>query len=249
MSSPIAINISNLTKHYLKEQNVALNNLNLEIVRGEVFGLLGPNGAGKTTLFSILCGLVKMNSGKVEIEGNDIITQMERIKKIIGIVPQDIALYPTLSAVENLQYFCRMHGIRKSEITSLIKWNLSLFGLLGVGKKPIEKYSGGMKRSINLIAGLLHDPGILLLDEPTVGLDVQNKRKIMSHLKDLNKKKQTTILYTSHDLEQAEIFCDRVGILNEGQLLIVGRPAELRNHFQAGSLEEVFVKVTQDQCR
>ncbi|MCL4135516.1 UNVERIFIED_CONTAM: hypothetical protein GTU68_046387 [Idotea baltica] len=239
-----SISISHLSKKYLANDNHALKDLSLEIQKGEIFGILGPNGAGKTTLFSILCGILPSTKGEVDICGYSLKKNLSTIKQLFGIVPQDIALYPALSGKNNLMYIGRMYGMRGKELKNRVDRYLSLFGLEENRNQFVKHYSGGMKRRINLIGGLLHKPEVVLLDEPTVGVDVQTRNSIMGHLKTVNEMEQTTILYTSHYMEQAQMFCDRVGILENGKLLRMGTPKELITEEGVENLEEVFLKLT-----
>jgi len=244
MSSDYSISIQHLSKSYGSDSKLALSDLSLDIEHGEIFGFLGPNGAGKTTFFSILCGLFPPSSGSVHMFGLDLDSQLDSVKKIIGVVPQDIALYPSLSGVDNLMYIGRMYGVKDKELKEKIDTFLSIFGFEDNRHKEVKTYSGGMKRKINLLGGLLHDPKILLLDEPTVGMDVQTRSSIMQYLKDLNEEKKMTIIYTSHYLEQAELLCDRIAIIDEGEILRLGSPRSMIMEEQKGNLEEVFLKLT-----
>jgi len=203
MSGNPIIEIRELTKFYKGTDEPAINNISLDIFNGEIFGLLGPNGAGKTTTIFILCGLFAPTTGNVKINGLDIRTDLDQVKQIIGVVPQDVALYPTLTALENLRFFGNMFGLRGKELDDRIFQKLQFFGLEKYARKRVDKYSGGMKRRVNLIAGLLHEPKILFLDEPTVGIDVQSRIVILDYLKEINKA-GTTIIYTSHYMEEAE---------------------------------------------
>ncbi len=174
------IKIESLSKKYKEADQYSLNDVSLDINEGEVFGLLGPNGAGKTTLISMLCGLVKPTSGHFTINGLDYQHHSSKIKKIIGVVPQEYALYPTLTARENLHYFGSMYGLKGSDLKDKVIETLDLLGLLKFADKPVGTFSGGMKRRVNLIAGILHNPKVLFLDEPTVGVDVQSKNACVS---------------------------------------------------------------------
>ncbi|MGQ0827155.1 MAG: ABC transporter ATP-binding protein [Bacteroidota bacterium] len=249
MKQDCSIRISNLSKKYPGSDSYALKELNLEISNGEIFGLLGPNGAGKTTFFSIVCGLLKATAGNAEIAGYSISKDMESIKRLVGVVPQDIALYPTLSGRDNLLFIGRMYGLKGKMLKEKVQACLSKFGFDKNSDEPVKNYSGGMKRRINLIGGILHDPAILLLDEPTVGMDVQTRTSMMGHLKELNKQKEMTILYTSHYLEQAELFCDRVAIIDQGQILCLDSPKDLIKKENANDLEGVFLKYTGRKIR
>jgi len=249
MKGDCCIRISNLSKKYPGNDSFALKEMNLDIFNGEIFGLLGPNGAGKTTFFSIICGLLNASSGSAEIAGYSISKDLESIKKIIGVVPQDIALYPTLSGRDNLLFIGRMYGLKGKVLKERVQECLSKFGFDKNSDEPVKNYSGGMKRRINLIGGILHDPSILLLDEPTVGMDVQTRTSMMEHLKELNVNKKMTILYTSHYLEQAELFCDRVAIMDQGKILCLGSPLDLIRQENGNDLEDVFLKFTGRKIR
>jgi ABC-2 type transport system ATP-binding protein len=249
MSRKPIIEIRELTKIYTGAEEPAVNSISLEIFPGEIFGLLGPNGAGKTTTISILCGLFPATSGNVTIDGLDSQTDMVKIKQVIGVVPQDIALYPTLSGRENLTFFGNMYGLHGSALRDKIDHYLTEFGLEKHAGKAVGKYSGGMKRRVNLIAGLLHDPKIIFLDEPTVGIDVQSRVVILEYLMEINKK-GVTIIYTSHYMEEAEQLCSRVAIIDRGNIIALGNPKELvaeQPRFQ--NLENVFIHLTGKDMR
>jgi len=238
------IQITNLSKKYKGADTFSVNNLNLTVEEGEVFGLLGPNGAGKTTLISMLSSLLKPTSGNFSINGLDYKSSKNKLKQRIGIVPQEYALYPTLTAIENLTYFGSMYGLSGKTLKNDIEQNLETLGLSDFAHKKIKTYSGGMKRRINLIAGILHNPKVLFLDEPTVGVDVQSKNAIIEHLETLNKN-GTTIFYTSHHLNEAENFCTRIAIIDSGQIVCMGPPKKLiAEQSGATNLEEVFLAQT-----
>lgn len=243
MNGKQAIEIRNLTKSYKGNPVPAVDNISFSVLNGEIFGLLGPNGAGKTTTLSVLCGLLKQTDGTALIKGMSHNDKHEEIKKIIGVVPQEIALYPTLTAYENLRYFGNMFGLKGNELKEIIFQYLNDFGLKDVADKPVGTFSGGMKRRINLIAGILHDPKIIFLDEPTVGVDVHSRSVIMEFLQSLNKK-GTTIIYTSHLMDEAQQFCTRIGIIDHGIIIAIGTPAELINQHSCLNLESLFLKLT-----
>lgn len=246
--SPI-IEIRDLSKTYKGSDTPAVTSLSLDIHANEIFGLLGPNGAGKTTTISILCGLFPPSSGQVRIDGMDIHSDMDHIKHIIGVVPQDLALYPTLSALENLTFFGNMFGLSGTPLRDRIMDCLQVFGMEKVAKKRISTYSGGMKRRVNLIAGLLHHPKIIFLDEPTVGIDVQSRIVILDYLKKLNEE-GTTIIYTSHYMEEAENLCHRVAIIDRGSLVLTGNPKELlARQPELKNLENLFIHLTGKELR
>ena len=243
------IEIRDISKRYKGADDFSVEKLNLSIYKNEIFGLLGPNGAGKTTLISMLCGLLKPSSGSFTIDGLSFKNDGKRIRQTIGVVPQEYALYPTLTAYENLLYFGSMFNINASTLKNNISESLEYLGLTKYANKKIDTYSGGMKRRVNLIAGILHNPKVLFLDEPTVGVDVQSKNVIINHLKKLNDS-GTTIIYTSHHLTEAQQFCDRVGILDKGTIITKGTPSQLINNVaDAHNLEDVFISLTGSELR
>lgn len=239
-----AIQTENLSKKYKNSLYFALDNLSFSVKEGEIYGILGQNGAGKTTLMSILFGSIKPTSGSFRICGMTYENNVPEIRHQIGIVPQEYALYPTLTARENLQYFGSLYKIKPKILNEIIDKSLEKMGLLEVANQKIEYYSGGMKRRINLLAGILHQPKILFLDEPTVGVDVISKNTIIQYLKELNMNGMS-ILYTSHHLLEAQELCHRVGILSEGKLIEENTPKQLITNTKAHSLEEVFINLTQ----
>ncbi|MBK0369526.1 ABC transporter ATP-binding protein [Flavobacterium agrisoli] len=243
------IKIESLSKKYKDADQFSLNDVSMEINEGQIFGLLGPNGAGKTTLISMLCGLIKPTSGVFLIDDLDYQHHAAKIKKIIGVVPQEYALYPTLTARENLHYFGSMYGLKGADLKDKVIETLDLLGLLKFADKRIETFSGGMKRRVNLIAGILHNPKVLFLDEPTVGVDVQSKNAILDYLKILNQN-GTTIIYTSHHLAEAEDFCTHIAILDRGKIYAKGTPSSLIETTEnARNLEDVFIALTGKELR
>jgi len=244
MTAVPIIEIRELTKYYKGNDEPAIKALSLDIFPGEIFGLLGPNGAGKTTTISILCGLFAPTRGSVLIDGMDIRHNLDKIKHVIGVVPQDLALYPTLTALENLTFFGNMYGMKGTNLKDRIQECLKEFGLEKVARKQINTYSGGMKRRVNLIAGLLHRPKVLFLDEPTVGIDVQSRIFILDYLQTINKT-GTTIIYTSHYMEEAENLCTRVAIVDRGNIIALGKPDELlKERPELTNLENIFLHLT-----
>lgn len=238
------IQIQQISKKYKGAENYSVSNLDLSVVEGEIFGLLGPNGAGKTTLISMLCSLIKPTSGQFTINDLNYKEHKNQLKKLIGIVPQEYALYNSLTAYENLMYFGAMYGLKGSVLKEKITIALVRLGLGDFAHKKIDTFSGGMKRRVNLIASILHEPKVLFLDEPTVGVDVQSKNVIIKHLQELNKK-GTTIVYTSHHLNEAEHFCTNVAIIDHGKIMIEGKPKDLiKNQPNANNLEDVFIALT-----
>ena len=243
------IRITALTKKYKDAETFSLSNFTLSINEGTIFGLLGPNGAGKTTLISILCGLIKPTSGSFTIEDLSYADNATAIKQMMGVVPQEYALYPTLTARENLHYFGSMYGLKGALLKNKVTESLDLLGLLKFADKRIETFSGGMKRRINLIAGILHQPKILFLDEPTVGVDVQSRNVIINYLKQLNAA-GTTIVYTSHHLAEAQDLCTDIAIIDRGIIYAQGTPADLIMAAPgAHNLEDVFIALTGKELR
>ncbi len=238
-----------LGKTYDKRQKPALSNVDITIAQGEIFGLLGPNGAGKTTCISTLSTVLPPSTGQITIGGINVQTNPNDVKKIIGLVPQDIALYETLSARNNLAYFGRLHGQRGSNLKKNMKRTLAMVGLSDQIDQRVHTFSGGMKRRLNLAAGLLHQPQLLFLDEPTVGIDAQSRNLIMEQLMRL-KQHRTTILYTTHYMEEAQFICDRIAIIDTGKIIAQGSPTELVTR-EAGceNLEDLFLKLTGKQLR
>lgn len=243
------IQISSLVKKYVGATQNAVDSLGLEIYSGDIFGLLGPNGAGKTTTISMLCGLIAPDSGTIKIKDFYQPHNQENIKRIIGVVPQELALYDNLTAHENLYFFGKMFGIKSNVLKSRIVFFLKKFSLQDKSDKRVSTFSGGMKRRLNLIAGILHNPEILFLDEPTVGIDVQSKNVIIEYLKELNNS-GTTIIYTSHLMEEAENLCSNISIIDLGKEIANGKPIELLSkNPDCKNLEEVFLKLTGKSVR
>lgn len=220
------LSAKNLSLTYKGALIPSLDQVNLDIMKGELFGLIGPNGAGKTTLISLSATLLKPSSGSLEICGKDICTQAGEIRKLTGLVPQEPALYLSLTGRENLRYYGTLYGIEKKRLNKEIDSYLKLFGLSEKANQRVETYSGGMKRRINLLAGILHRPRLLFLDEPTVGIDAQSRNLIMENLRILNKK-GVTIIYTTHYMEEIEKLCKRIAVIDKGRIIAQGNPGRL----------------------
>ncbi len=217
--------------------------MNLTVLKGEKFGIFGPNGAGKTTLISMICGILQPTSGEVFYHINDKQLGPKLALQHVGYVPQDFAFYPELTAKQNLMYFGKMYGINSQKLTEKIDFLLEKLGLSHVKNKKVMTFSGGMKRRINLAIGILNEPKILFLDEPTVGVDVQSKHAIIQLLEELNQN-GTSILYTSHHLKEAEDFCDRIALIDKGQIIGLGTLEELTDQHQVENLEELLIRLT-----
>ena len=237
------LRVSGLVKRY--GDRSALNGIDLEVASGEFLGLLGPNGAGKTTLLSIITGIRRATAGSVHVQDHDTVRFPGSVRAMIGLVPQEIALYETLTARENLRFFGSMHGLDKSTFEERSNTLLDRAGLKARADERIGHWSGGMQRRLNLIEALLHQPTVLVLDEPTVGIDVQSRTAIWDLLKEIHAT-GTTIVYTSHHMEEAERLCTRVVIIDHGQ--VVGNIASPGAE-GAAKLEETFLRITGRELR
>ena len=244
-----ALIVKGLVKIYKGSSDPALSGLDISVNTGEIFGLLGPNGAGKTTAISIMSTLLRPTSGRVTICGIDAIKQPNQIKKLIGLVPQDIALYANLTVRENLSYFGRICGLKGQKLKDRIAECLEMVGLRKKADQLIFKFSGGMKRRANLAAGILHKPRILFLDEPTVGIDAQSRNMILEKLS-LLKENGTTMIYTTHYMDEAEELCNRVAIIDEGHIIAKGTPKQLINQPPGHTgLKDLFLALTGKRLR
>lgn len=242
--SEILISIENISKRYKGAEDLSLRNVSLSILNGDKFGILGPNGAGKTTLVSILCGITEATNGTISFN----IPHPENIKKQIGFVPQDFAFYEELTANQNLEYFGALYSISKKNIESRIHELFTILGLLQVANKKVKTFSGGMKRRLNLAIGIIHNPTILFLDEPTVGIDIQSKNAILNFLNELNAN-GTTIIYTSHHLSEAEHFCNNIAILDSGKIIANNSIEGLKQAYNSQNLKEVVLHLTGEGYR
>ena len=247
-----AIEIAGLYKKYKGAWSAALDGLSLTAEKGRITGLLGPNGAGKTTCINIICGLVRADRGSVQIFGHDAGTQIQTVRSLIGVVPQQIALFENMTALENFRYIGSLYGIAQVTIKERSKNLLERLGLAQHADKRVGRYSGGMKRRANIIASLLHQPDLIILDEPTAGVDVQSRAMIHEFLKEYQQAGKT-ILYTSHHLDEAEELCENVVIIDEGRHIISGSPKDLiiqtRKQTDCRKLEDVFLHYTGHSVR
>jgi ABC-2 type transport system ATP-binding protein len=247
--SDILVSASNLKFKYSSNQEYAVDNLSFNINKGEIFGLLGPNGAGKTTTINILTGLLKPGEGHASIASNDINANLDVLKSLIGIVPQDISLFSNLTVIDNLLIFGTLYGINKKVLKGRIEFFLKKYGLEQKINEKVRNLSGGLRRRLNIIIGILHSPRLLILDEPTVGIDVQSKIFILSNLRDLNNS-GLTILYTSHYMDEAEKFCSKIAIINMGRIIACDSPQVLIEKTEGcRDLEDVFLKLTGRKIR
>ena len=224
----------------------AVKKISFSVKKGEIFGLLGPNGAGKTTAISMLTGVLEPTSGTAEIGGFDLRTQMDQVKKVNGLVPQDLALYPTLSARANLEFFGRIYGLRGKDLKTRVEDVLRIVSLTDRADDPVEKYSGGMKRRVNIAAGLVHQPQLLFLDEPTVGVDPQSRNHIFDSVRRLNRERGMTIIYTSHYMEEVELLCNRVAIVDQGEIIALDTIPNLVAMLGGGVIQVGLPQVNDD---
>lgn len=233
------LQVTDLKKSYGKKEVV--KDVSFTIKKGESFGLLGPNGAGKSTTISMICGLIPYDGGEVLVDDQSVKKSPMEIKRKIGVVPQEIALYPTMSARDNLLFWGAMYGLTDTEAKKRVEEVLEFVGLKDRAKDRIETFSGGMKRRINIGAALMHEPELLIMDEPTVGIDPQSRNHILETVKKLNEKGMT-IIYTSHYMEEVEYLCNRVGIIDHGEVIAVGTQAELCGRLVGGSVVQLTVE-------
>jgi len=244
-----ALAAENLVKRYPGSSENALNGLSLQVAEGQIVGLLGPNGAGKTTAVSILSTLMRPSSGQLAIMGRGVADNLRPIRQVVGLAPQEIALYETLSVRENLAYFGRMYGLKGAALAARVGDCLAAVGLTPQADRQVAVFSGGMKRRANLAAAIVHAPRLLFLDEPTVGVDAQSRALIMDLLRGL-RQGGTAMVYTTHYMEEAEALCDRVVIMDAGRTIAEGAPADLLDsHPDTDSLGDLFLKLTGKSLR
>lgn len=220
------IKIKDLVKKY--GDFVAVDNISLDIQEGEIYGLLGPNGAGKSTTISILCGILKSTRGELEVLGENINNGKFNNKKLMGLVPQNIALYEDYSAYENVKFFGSLYGLRGKKLEEKIDKALEFTGLTDVKHKRAKTFSGGMLRRLNIACAIVHEPKIIIMDEPTVGIDPQSRNHILESVKKLNEA-GATIIYTTHYMEEIESICSRIAIIDHGKVIVEGTKEELKN--------------------
>lgn len=221
------LQVDDLRKKF--KNTTAVDGVNLFLDKGESVGLLGPNGAGKSTTISMISTLLRPTGGEINFKGVNVLKKPEAIRPVLGVVPQEIALYEELTALENMKFFGRTYGLSGNKLKNKVDEVLELVGLTDRGKDRVKEFSGGMKRRINIGVALMHDPELLIMDEPTVGIDPQSRNYILEMVRELNLSKNITILYTSHYMEEVEKLCDRVYIMDHGQIIASGTKEELKS--------------------
>lgn len=231
------LEVQNISKVF--DANNAVDDISFSVEAGEVFGLLGPNGAGKSTLVGMVSTLLKPTSGDIIIDGHSVVKEPMAVKRVIGVVPQEIALYPTLTARENLNFWGKMYGLSTDVIKKRAEIVLKTVGLTDRANERIDTYSGGMKRRVNIAAGLLHSPKVLFMDEPTVGIDPQSRNHILETVKKLNDE-GLTVIYTSHYMEEVEFLCDRIAIIDKGKVMAIGTQNDLKQ--LVGNMDVIRIK-------
>jgi len=247
MSSP-AVSIENISFGYKGQDKLCFSNLSLEVKEGDRFGLFGPNGAGKTTLINCMTGLVSVQQGKIFLFGKEVKKHDKTVNHFFGFVPQDFSFYQELTPAENLEFFGAWYGLHKKEIRKRTTELLEVLGLAEVANKQVQKFSGGMKRRVNLAIGVINNPRILFLDEPTVGVDVQTRHAIIDYLKNLNEQ-GTTLIYTSHQLHEAEDLCNRIALIEDGKIIAHNTLENLIKEHDEIDLEDLFLKLTGKEIR
>jgi len=223
MNKDVIIEVRNLTKNYGRTQVLDIQSLN--IYKGEIFGLFGPNGAGKSTFISILATLLRPTTGDILVDGSSVVLKPDKVKPLIGFVPQDIALYPMLSGLDNMNFWAGIYGLKGKLKKERIEEAVALTRLEERIKDRVSKYSGGMKRRLNIAVSMLHHPGILVMDEPTVGVDIDSRKYIFEALINL-KKEGRTIIFTSHNTDEMEALCDRIANIDKGRILSIRTGSE-----------------------
>lgn len=243
IANPLAVNIEHIDFRYPGNDTALLSDLSLKIEKGESFGLFGPNGAGKTTLMNLMTGVLNPSAGDIRVLGHKMGTPSKKVNRLFGFVPQDFSFYDELSPVENLEFYGAWAGLDAKRIKKRTSELLSILGLEEFRDRQVGKFSGGMKRRINLAIGVIHNPSVLLLDEPTVGVDVQTRHAIISYLKELNEN-GTTLIYTSHQLMEAETLCHDIALIDSGRIIAEGTLEDLSKRYKKNSLEELFLSLT-----
>ncbi|MEE1282472.1 MAG: ABC transporter ATP-binding protein [Acutalibacteraceae bacterium] len=246
----IILKTTDLTKKY--NNKTVVDNLNIEIRKGEIFGLLGPNGAGKSTTMNMICSIVRPTTGEIELLGKNPWKQKKEVIHKIGYIPQELAIHGNLKAWENVELFTSLYGIKGKELKKSIDNSLEHVGLLERRQEFAKNFSGGMKRRLNIACAIGHNPELLIFDEPTVGIDPQSRNFILDKIKESNAK-GTTVIYTSHYMEEVEAICTRIAIMDNGKIIACGTSQELKKLVNNGdeniTLEEVFLTLTGKKLR
>ena len=245
---PVAVQVTDLVKHFGKHE--AVKGVSFTIGAGEIFGLLGPNGAGKSTTINMMCGYLAATSGDTHVDGISVKDEPMKVKRILGVVPQEIALYKDLNSLENLEFFGQIYGMPAKERKERAAEVLQFVGLYDRRKEQIKAFSGGMQRRINMAVAMIHQPRFLMMDEPTVGVDPQSRENIFDTIEKL-RDQGTTILYTTHYMEEAERMCNHIAIMDEGKIIAMGTLEQLlalrdqsREVARPHGLQELFIQLT-----
>lgn len=231
------VTIQNITKRF--DKKTVVDDVTFSIKKGEKFGLIGPNGAGKSTLINMLTGLVEADAGTITVDGKTIKKNPIDVKAKIGLVPQELALMETMNAYDNLEFFGSLYGLKGKELKQAIEQALAVTGLSDRRKEKVKKFSGGMKRRLNISAAIMHRPELLILDEPTVGVDPQSRNYIFDFINELNEQYETTILYISHYMEEVESLCDRIFIMDIGKEIAFGTKEEIKSMIRTNDKVEL----------
>ncbi|OEU42708.1 hypothetical protein BGV40_08050 [Methanosarcina sp. Ant1] len=244
------IEVRNLTKVFLSRGRkiTAVNDISFDVFKGEIFGMIGPNGAGKSTTFSMLTTLIKPTNGSIKVAGFDVEKEDDRIRPIIGIVPQKLSLYPDLTGRENLELMGKLYDVPKKLMEERIDYYLRLVDLEAHADRFTGGFSGGMKQRLSVICAVLHDPEIIFWDEPTTGLDPQTRQAIWRLAKKFNGEGKT-LIFTTHYMEEADNLCDRVAVMNLGKMVALDEPASLKEKSGSANLEEAFIHLTGEEVR
>lgn len=237
------LGVKKLTKNY--GDFCAVDDLSFSVNEGEIFGLLGPNGAGKSTTMNVITSLCDFGKGQVTVDGADIVKDKEKVKRVIGMVPQEIALYPFLTAEENVKFFASLYGLKGKELSAAAREALEFVGLSDRAKMKPKKMSGGMKRRLNIACGIAHRPKLIIMDEPTVGVDAQSREHILGSIKTL-RERGATVIYTSHYMNEVEDICDRIAIIDHGKFVACGTESELISTVSDSKVLKLTTEINSD---
>jgi len=246
----LIIEIKNLVKvFYSRGRKItAVDDISFDVFKGEIFGMIGPNGAGKSTTFSMMTTLLKPTGGSIKVAGFDVEKEDNKIRPLVGIVPQKLSLYPLLTARENMEFMGNLYGVPKKEMEEKVDYYLKLVGLETSADRYVGGFSGGMKQRLSVIAAVIHDPEILFWDEPSTGLDPQTRQAIWKLAKKFNSEGKT-LIFTTHYMEEADNLCDRVAVMNLGKIVALDDPETLKKNTGGTNLEEVFIRFTGEEVR